>query len=223
MGVIYLVRHGQAANLSRSPDSPLTPTGQEQAAAVAAELARRGLHGTRLLHGSMKRQVQTGQAIGLALGATPAEDPRWNEYDYREIVSSSRMLGLASMNTVKSLAKRDTQSILEDGLAQWARVDSAGEYAESYGRFQQRIRSAMTDIAAMANDTVVATSAGVIGMIVADLWGGAVSNWLTAQRVVVNSSITTVVNGKRGLSLLAYNDHAHLVGQGGNRDLVTYR
>ncbi|ESV58006.1 histidine phosphatase super family protein [Mycobacteroides abscessus MAB_082312_2258] len=31
MGVIYLVRHGQAANYSSSPDSPLTSIGQQQA------------------------------------------------------------------------------------------------------------------------------------------------------------------------------------------------
>lgn len=43
MGVIYLVRHGQAANYSSSPDSPLTSIGQQQAENVGAELARRGL------------------------------------------------------------------------------------------------------------------------------------------------------------------------------------
>ncbi|MBA0047523.1 histidine phosphatase family protein [Mycobacterium sp. NPDC050853] len=223
MGVIYLVRHGQAANYSSSPDSPLTSIGQRQADTVAAELARRGLGGTRILHGGMKRQRQTGDAIAVALGSEPRQDDRWDEYDYKEIVGNSRIRRLASVNTVKSLAKGDTQAVLEDGLAQWASTDSSGEYAESYTRFQQRVLAAMADIAALSGDTVVATSAGVIGMIVADLWGGTVSNWLTAQRVVINSSITSVVNGKRGLSLLSSNDHTHLIGDGGNRDLVTYR
>ncbi|WP_078290648.1 histidine phosphatase family protein [Mycobacterium sp. D16R24] len=227
MGVIYLVRHGQAANYSSSPDSPLTSVGQRQADTVAAELARRGLSGTRLLHGGMKRQRQTGEAISDALGSEPQQDDRWDEYDYKEIVGNSRMRRLASVNTVKSLAKGDTQAILEDGLAKWASTDSSGGYAESYTRFQQRVLAAVADAATRDGDTVVATSAGVIGMIVADLWatdgGGRVSNWLTAQRVVINSSITSLVNGKRGLSLLAFNDHTHLIGDGGNRDLVTYR
>lgn len=223
MGVIYLIRHGQAANMSSSPDSPLTDLGQQQADIVAAELARRGLGGARCLHGAMKRQRQTGDAIARALGTGPALDARWDEYDYKEIVGNSRMRRLASVSTVKSLAKGDTQSVLEDGLAQWASADASGEYAETFTKFQQRVLAAMADVAKLSGDTVVATSAGVIGMIVADLWEGGVSNWLTAQRVVINSSITSVVNGKRGLSLLTFNDHAHLIGAGGNRDLVTHR
>ncbi|MGH3724792.1 MAG: histidine phosphatase family protein [Mycobacterium sp.] len=227
MGVIYLVRHGQAANYSSSPDSPLTSIGQRQADTVAAELARRGLGGTRILHGGMKRQRQTGEAIAVALGAETQQDERWDEYDYKEIVGNSRMRRLASVSTVKSLAKGDTQAVLEDGLAKWASTDSSGEYAESYTRFQQRVLAALADATTLEGDTVVATSAGVIGMIVADLWvtdgGGHVSTWLTAQRVVINSSITSVVNGKRGLSLLSFNDHTHVIGDGGDRDLVTYR
>ncbi|MUM15473.1 histidine phosphatase family protein [Mycobacterium sp. CBMA271] len=223
MGVIYLVRHGQAANYSSSPDSPLTSIGQRQADTVAAELARRGLGGTRVVHGGMKRQRQTGEAVALALGSEPQQDDRWDEYDYKEIVGNSRMRRLASVDTVKKLAKGDTQAILEDGLAQWASTDSSGEYAESYTRFQQRVLAAMADITTLDGDTVVATSAGVIGMIVADRWSGSVANWLTAQRVVINSSVTSLVNGRRGLSLLSFNDHTHLLGGGGNRDLVTYR
>lgn len=223
MGVIYLVRHGQAANYSSSPDSPLTSIGQQQAESVAAELARRGLGGVRVLHGGMKRQRQTAEAITMTLRSEPQQDDRWDEYNYKEIVGNSRTRRLASMNTVKSLAKGNTQAILEDGLAQWASTDSSGEYAESYTRFQQRVLAAMAHATQLDGDTVVATSAGVIGMIVADLWGGSVSNWLTAQRVVINSSITSLVNGKRGISLLAFNDHTHLIGDGGSRDLVTYR
>ena len=43
---------------------------------------------------------------------------------------------------------------------------------------------------------------------------------IALNRVSVNASITTVLAGSRGLSLLTFNDHAHFIGQAG---LVTNR
>ena len=41
------------------------------------------------------------------------------------------------------------------------------------------------------------------------------------NRVVVNASVTTLVVGGSGTSLLTFNDHAHFTGDG--RRLLTYR
>ena len=38
---------------------------------------------------------------------------------------------------------------------------------------------------------------------------------IAMNRVSVNASITTVLSGSRGLSLLTFNDHAHFIGQAG--------
>ena len=44
--------------------------------------------------------------------------------------------------------------------------------------------------------------------------------WSRLSKVVVNSSVTKVVLGRRGTSLVSFNDHGHLEGREG---LLTYR
>jgi broad specificity phosphatase PhoE len=69
-------------------------------------------------------------------------------------------------------------------------------------------------------EAIVATSAGVTAAIVGRLLGLNARGVIALNRVSVNASITTVLSGARGLSLLTFNDHAHFIGQSG---LVTNR
>lgn len=65
---------------------------------------------------------------------------------------------------------------------------------------------------------IVVTSAGVIGHVAANLLGLGVEQWVRLNRVCVNAGVTTVAGGRRGLSLVTFNEHAHLsLGE------VTYR
>ncbi len=70
------------------------------------------------------------------------------------------------------------------------------------------------------SDAVVATSAGVTAVIAGRLLGADSAGVIAMNRVSVNASITTVVAGSRGLSLVSFNDHAHVLD---DRALLTNR
>ena len=42
--------------------------------------------------------------------------------------------------------------------------------------------------------------------------------WLRLNQVTVNTGVTRIVSGRRGLTLVSYNEHTHL-----GEDLLTYR
>ena len=66
---------------------------------------------------------------------------------------------------------------------------------------------------------VVFTSGGAIARVVISLLGGSPHTWAQLNPVTVNSSVTKVVVGRRGTTLVSFNDHSHLEQPG----LVTYR
>jgi hypothetical protein len=65
---------------------------------------------------------------------------------------------------------------------------------------------------------VVSTSGGPLAWVAASLVEGGVAAWKRLNRVIVNASVTKVVVGTRGTSLVSFNEHTHL-----EPDLVTYR
>jgi len=62
----------------------------------------------------------------------------------------------------------------------------------------------------------------VIAGLAASLIGVPERAFVPLNRVSVNASITKVIVGSQGKTLVSYNDHSHLEDAGGD-DLVTYR
>ena len=62
----------------------------------------------------------------------------------------------------------------------------------------------------------------MIAALAASLLGLPDRAFVPLNRVSVNTSITKVIVGSRGKTLVSYNDHSHLE-DAGNGDLVTYR
>ena len=83
MGVVMLVRHGQASFGSEDYDV-LSSRGVRQSRKVAQTLAGYGISPTMLVHGGMRRQRETAEQM---LNVTPWEievqvDERWRELDH---------------------------------------------------------------------------------------------------------------------------------------------
>ncbi len=93
--------------------------------------------------------------------------------------------------------------------------------AESYLEYSARVQDALAHAAELSGTTLVVSSAGTIAAAVAPLIGVPAREWPTLQRVMVNTSITKVVRGGRGLSLISYNEHGHLEEAPGVK--ITYR
>jgi hypothetical protein len=60
-----------------------------------------------------------------------------------------------------------------------------------------------------------------VSWVTATLTDGGTLAWARLSKVVVNTSVTKVLDGRRGTNLISFNDHAHL--EGVDPDLLTYR
>ena len=204
MPVIHVVRHGQASADAADYDV-LSALGDRQARVAGRELVRRGLRDPLVVSGTLVRQRDTAEALIEAAGLNAAVrvDPRWNEYDH---------LGILSRYPTSAAAVQDH---LDFALAAWIEDPHGG-----WDAFQGGAVEALKETSAEGRDAVVVTSGGVIAALCGFLLDLPPAGVVALNRVTVNTGITTLVHGSRGMSLVAFNDHAHLAA---DRSLLTYR
>lgn len=99
--------------------------------------------------------------------------------------------------------------------------DPASLEVESFDEYSNRIHEALDDISLQSGLSIVVSSAGTIAGAAAPLLGIPPTGWPALQRVMVNTSVTKVVRGQRGITLVSFNEHGHLEGVPGIK--VTYR
>ncbi len=210
MPVVYLVRHGQASYGAEDYDV-LSLIGHEQSALVGRELQRRGITSPQIVCGDLVRQRNTALGIIDSAGFESAMtiDPRWNEFDHPDM----------PLPTTGAGDSFDFQRRLDTALESWVREDNL----DGWRGFQDKSFAALMDFAGTltAGATGLAvTSGGVVSAIVSRIWGLDAQGTVRINRVVANTSLTSIVFGRQGMNLLSVNDHSHLQA---NRDLLTYR
>ena len=97
------------------------------------------------------------------------------------------------------------------------------EYDESFTAFGDRVEAAagrLADRLPASATALVVTSGGPIARLAAGLLGGGTEVHTRLAPVIVNASVTKVVVGRRGSTLVSFDDHGHLEG---TPDLLTYR
>lgn len=213
MGVVLLVRHGQASFGAADYDQ-LSGLGSEQSKVLGAELRRRGLEFSAVYSGTMNRQRDTA----VAAGYDPVEDARWNEYDFLDVLR-----GHASA-VPESLDPRGFQAALDDALLAWVAAAENSTCGESWTSFTARVNSALEELVGSlgkGENALVFTSGGVIGAITAHLIGDQPGRFLALNRVTCNAGITKLITGRSGTTLVSFNEHAHFEGK--TKHLLTYR
>jgi broad specificity phosphatase PhoE len=231
MGIVYLVRHGQASWGAANYDV-LSDLGQRQARAVGEALRVRGVVPSVVVCGAMQRHQQTARACLDAMGCSGAwdVDPSWNEYDHEAMLSAldaryGTRAGLAFdlMAQGKDL-REGFQAILERALARWSSGAHDDDYDESFLEFSARCEAALARACARASKAqtaLVFTSGGPIARAASGLLGLGEAAWAKLSGTLVNASLTKVVVGRRGVSLSVLNEHGFLEGEGAPR--LTYR
>lgn len=208
MGQVLLVRHGQASFGTDDYDR-LSPLGQEQAAAVGRVLA--DLSPDLVVHGELRRQRETAEHAVAAAGwdTKVTTDPRWDEFE---------MVGSAARMARSSLADaREFQAWYEAATDRWLAGEGHEPGQEPYAEFAARTSGALAAVAEHGT-AVVFTSGGPIASLSAGLVDGGTAAYRRLMPVMVNASVTKVLVGRRGMSLVQFNGHDHL-----GRELVTYR
>ncbi|GGF14601.1 histidine phosphatase family protein [Williamsia phyllosphaerae] len=223
MGVLYLVRHGQAraqaygAGAWAQAEGGLTDLGAEQARRAGTALAARLGRIDHAVSGDLARQRETLRRIVDELPGTtdPAIDARWNEYDIDSI--------LGDRERTENATERGFQAQLDGALSDWIAGIAVG--SETYEQYRQRADAAFDNLIAHAGSgkTVLAvSSAGTIAAIIARLWGIDDDRWLAIARTMINTSVTKILIGSSGASVVSINDHAH-VDHADDRRLMTFR
>lgn len=228
MGVLVLVRHGQASFGADDYDV-LSPSGWLQSRVLGRWLAERDLRPDVVLHGRMRRQRETAQGLAEAAGwaLTPEEDPGWDEFDHLGVVAA-----YAAPDAVPAGGsggrpdRREFQRLFTRAVAHWV-AGGQGGYAETYLAFADRVLGALGRAAERAGPggtVLVCSSGGPIAAALAALLepdADPVSRagvWQRLNTVVVNASYSRVIVGASGPRLLTFNEHPHL-----GPDLLTYR
>lgn len=217
MGLVLLVRHGQASFGADDYDV-LSGAGWEQGRTLGRAYA--GLAPAVVLHGEMRRQRDTALAMVEAAGwAEPPEaDTGWNEFDHIGVISRAPALAAELTD------RRAFQRAFEAATARWSGGDHDGEYDEAWPDFLTRVRTALDRACERDGVSIVVSSGGPIAAVCALLVDPDASPaelprlWNHFNTVSVNCGVTRVLVGSTGRRLLTFNEHTHLP-----RDLVTYR
>jgi broad specificity phosphatase PhoE len=215
MGAVYLLRHGQASFGTADYDV-LSPAGELQAKVLGEELRRRAVPVHAVWSGTLRRQLATAASATSAAGVDleVRQDARWNEYDHMGLVPEGQSVDPA----------RRFQEQLDAALLAWLSSGSAITGSGTWESFSGGAFAALTEVfdgLPRGASALVFTSAGVIAALCARLLGLPPEGFLALNRTMANASITKVVRGRSGVTLLSFNEHAHF--EGDRRELLSYR
>ena len=220
MSVILLVRHGQASLGSADYDQ-LSALGEKQATILGEALASRGIVPDVVYRGALSRHRQTTEAAMAAAGwdTDVVVDDGWNEFDHVQMLEVHG----GPEGAEGQLTRQQFNAWFDAATERWTAGDHDDDYDEPFHVFRERVESALrrTASALGSGDVAVAcTSGGPISWVAASLLGGGVDMWMRLNPVITNASVTKVVIGRTGTTLVSLNDHSHLDGQDG---MLTYR
>lgn len=145
---MLLIRHGQASFGATDYDV-LSDLGERQAAAVHAEIVRRGVVGARLVAGGLHRQRDTALPWTTREGELEI-DGRWNEYDSGDVLGAHSPADASLERPVgaggEAIGTREFQSLLDNALLVWIDAGADSTARESWPAFQGRCRAALTKL-----------------------------------------------------------------------------
>jgi broad specificity phosphatase PhoE len=209
VGAIHLIRHGQASWGADEYDA-LSERGHRQSALLGMAWEASDWAPTAAISGSMRRHTETAIAAIDACGGDGYDvDAGWNEYDHEVFTA-----GLDA-----DITPQDFQPHLDASLASWMDGKLAADvpYGDWHGGILGSLERAL-DAAGSGQHVAVFTSGGPIATVVSHLLAGDDSLFIRLNAVIVNASVTVVINGSTGPRMLSFNEHTHLP-----RDLVTFR
>lgn len=197
---IYLIRHGESTGNGRQrflgwSDYPLSPTGLQQAEAVARRLASHGP--MPVICSDLLRARQTAEAIAASWGGDVLTDQRWRETNFG-------LLDDRPWDELSNDAALSRQMETDPLNTRWPNGESPAQMAE-------RVKDAFNEICARTDErlTIVAHG-GPIHAVLADCLG------IPQERYWVlmfdHAGLTHLRVDKEWTSIITTNDTSHLQG-----------
>lgn len=231
MTTLTLVRHGQASFGARNYDQ-LSELGARQSKALGKTWAQLKPRFDAVYSGNMSRQQDTARH---ALAEFQPELPvaihsALNEYDFEAILKTYVPMALKDHPEIAGQTAglyqnpKQFQAIFEKAIHYWIE-DRQHQQApfETWQAFSSRVRGGLNEIATTDRKHVVAfTSGGVIAVALREALGLSDAMTFRMNWRIYNGSVHHFRVGRSGLSLLGFNNIAHLE-HTGDDSLITFR
>ena len=210
MGTLHLVRHGQASFGSDDYDR-LSELGARQCEALGAWLHERGRRFEGVVRGTLRRHVQSLDAIARALPGLPDPIvlPGLDEYDSEAVVRAVFQGELPP--PVDAAAYRQHFRLLREGLLAWmdGRVQPAG--MPTWRQWQDGIEAALTLVRErFTGDVLLVSSGGPIATAVAQVLQAPPASVVELNLRIRNSALTEFAFTPKRHALSVFNAVPHL-------------
>ena len=212
MPLLTLVRHGQASFGATDYDQ-LSPLGQRQCRRLGDYLRTKGRRFDAVITGTLRRQVQSYDAIAAGLGAAqePLRLAGLNEYDSAAVIAAVHPQPLAKPDTPELY--RHHFRLLRQGLTAWMAGTAQPVGMPRYAEFVAGVAAALDQVrrlSAGGGDVLMVSSGGPIATAVGQVLGTAPEVTIELNMRIRNSAVTEfVITPKRHL-LLSFNNLPHL-------------
>lgn len=164
MSHITLIRHGQANSGAKDEVSydKLSDLGHQQARWLGAHLRETSNHHTRLYTGTLTRHIETAQGMEME----PVRDERLNELEYFTLATL-----LEEQHGIPFPHEQGQFTAHLPTVFEYWRDGKIEQAPETWSHFQNRIESALQEIAAGHGPALVVTSGGLISAAMAQAMG----------------------------------------------------
>ena len=234
MGVIVLVRHGQASFGADDYDR-LSPLGEEQARLLGGWARDCGFDLGQVALGTARRHRQSAEQCLTAYGTGPAVqdwivDAGFDEFDHHEVMIRFRPDlaepgALGHFLTQSDHPHRAFQQMFAAAVTRWVGGAHDGDYRESWPAFRQRCRAGLDRLMTTvdpARDVWVFTSGGAITALLQTVLAIPDERIFELNWTLVNTGVTQLRYRPGRVSLSTLNSQAHLERQR-RPELTTYR
>jgi broad specificity phosphatase PhoE len=210
MGVLLLVRHGQASFGADDYDQ-LSALGTRQCEALGRWFRDRGVVIELALVGTLQRQRQSLAAIAAGHGDVPAPLvwPGLDEYDSFAILRTIHPEPLARADTPDAV--RHHFRLLRDGLTRWMAGETTPAGMPRYADWVAGIVGALDHVRThCTGDALVVSSGGPIATAVGHVLGTSPTTTIELNLRIRNSGVTEFAFTPKRHMLVSYNSLPHL-------------
>lgn len=211
MGILHLVRHGQASFGSHDYDR-LSELGTRQCQALGRWYAERGQRFSAVLCGTLTRHRQSLAALADGHGALPAaiEFAALNEYDSEALITAAMTEPLPPATTPEGY--RAHFRLLREALAAWTAGTLNPPGMPRHADWRAGIAAALDHVRTRCDgDVLLVSSGGPISNATAQVMGAEGAAWIELNLRLRNSALTEFSFSTKRHVLHSFNTLPHLV------------
>ena len=212
MGVLYLVRHGQAS-LGAADYDQLSPRGQAQALRLGEYWRAQGQTFDAVITGTLRRHRQTLAGIAQGLQTRTPEVlqlPGLNEYDSHALIAAVHPQPLGPPDSPERYHQHFR--LLCAALAQWMAGTISPPGMPRWSAFSAGVHAALTHVRQQhaGQNVLLVSSGGPISTAVGQVLGTQAQVTIALNMRIRNSAVTELSVSPKRLMLQTFNTLPHL-------------